>query len=117
MAFLVWTSLVPFAVALQWQMTDVSMLPIAWAALGNFSVCPSNCRCFPWLSTWNRNLLSQALLSMSSLGLEGHEANEIQAPLGMKNRISVMSRPSCGEPLLKFCFQKRMGAFLCVSPY
>lgn len=27
---------------LQWQMTDVSMLPIVWAALGNFSLCPSN---------------------------------------------------------------------------
>lgn len=30
------------AVTLQWQVTDVSMLPIAWAALGNFSLCPSN---------------------------------------------------------------------------
>lgn len=72
------------------------------------------CRCFPWLSTWNRNLLSRALFSMSTMGLEGHEANEIPAPLGMKNRNSVVSRPSCGEPLLKFCFQKRKGAFLCL---
>lgn len=29
--------------ALQWQVTDVSMPPIAWAALGNFfSLCPSS---------------------------------------------------------------------------
>lgn len=41
----VWTSLVPLA--LQWQVTDVLMPPIAWAALGNFSLCPSNRWCFP----------------------------------------------------------------------
>lgn len=30
--------------ALQWQVTDVSMPPVAWAALGtfSFSLCPSS---------------------------------------------------------------------------
>lgn len=50
---------------------------------------------------------------MSSVGLEGHEANEIRAPLGMKNRNSVMSRPSCGEPLSVF---KREREHFSISP-
>lgn len=119
-AFLVWTSLVPMA--LQWQVTDVSMPHVTWAALGNFfsSLPIELCQCFPRPSAWSGSLLSCALFlsSLSRAGLGRREANEMQAPFGMENREnSVASRPSCGEPLLNFCFQKRKGAFLCVSPY
>jgi len=63
-AFLVWTSLVPLA--LQWQVTDVLMPPIAWAALGNFfssSLPIELCQCFPRPSAWSGSRLSRALFS------------------------------------------------------